>query len=33
LKYIYVTGIWEDNSDDIDEDDIEVPGWMVPDIK
>lgn len=37
LKYIWVKGIFEDNVDlddpNLDEDDIEIPGWMIPDIK
>lgn len=34
LKYIFVTGMWDDqNSDDVSEDDIEIPGWMIPQIK
>lgn len=32
---LFVTGIFADTSDadDADEDDIEIPGWMIPDIK
>lgn len=41
LKYIYVLAIYEDpdeledeeSGDDPDEDDIKIPGWMVPPIK
>lgn len=36
LEYIWITGLFEDNDgedDDMNEDDITVPGWMVPDIK
>ena len=38
LKYIYVTAIYEadeddDDSDAEDEDDVQIPTWMVPDIK
>lgn len=38
LKYIYVLALYEDdgdldNDDDMDEDDVKVPAWMVPDIK
>ncbi len=33
LKYIYVTGIWDNDSDDVPEDDINIPGWMIPQIK
>lgn len=34
LKYIYVTGTFSDlNGDDVDEDEINIPGWMVADIK
>ena len=32
LRYIYFTGIFADDAD-ADEDDITVPGWMVPEIK
>lgn len=33
LKYIWVEGIFAPDDDDADEDDITIPGWMVPDIK
>ena len=33
LKYIYVTGMWDSGDDDASEDDITVPGWMIPQIK
>lgn len=33
LKYIWITGIWLDNDDDQSEDDIEIPTWMIPQIK
>lgn len=35
LKYIYVTGnfIGGDDDDDTSEDDITIPGWMIPNIK
>ena len=33
LKYIYVTGIWDNDSDDVSEDDVNIPGWMIPQIK
>lgn len=33
LKYIYVTGIWDSDDDDASEDDITIPGWMIPQIK
>lgn len=33
LKYIFVTGIWNDDSDNTYEEDIDIPGWMVPQIK
>lgn len=33
LKYIWISGIWQDNSDDADEEDITVPAWMIPNIK
>lgn len=32
LKYIWVTGIFTDSEDE-DEDSIQIPGWMVPQIK
>ena len=32
LKYIWVTGIFLDTDED-DEDDVQIPGWMVPRIK
>lgn len=35
LRYIYVTGNFTEGPEgsDADEDDVEIPGWMVPDIK
>lgn len=38
LKYIYITAIYESNEDDDDsdvedEDDVQIPTWMIPDIK
>lgn len=37
LKYIFVTGLFSGDDDldnpDLDEDDIKIPGWMIPDIK
>ncbi len=34
LKYIWVTGSFiESPDDDIDEDDVKIPGWMIPEIK
>lgn len=34
LKYIYITGLFQDEiTDDMDEEDINIPDWMVPDIK
>lgn len=33
LKYIYVTGIWDSDDEDSSEEDITVPGWMIPQIK
>lgn len=33
LKYINVTGIFANDGEDKDEDDIEIPGWMIPTIK
>lgn len=33
LKFIWVTGVWVNDSDDKDEDDISIPGWMIPTIK
>ena len=32
LKYIWITGNFVDTTDE-DEDSIQIPGWMVPDIK
>lgn len=32
LKYIFVTGVFADSEDD-DEDNVQIPGWMVPTIK
>lgn len=33
LKYINVTGIFANDGEDENEDDIEIPGWMIPTIK
>lgn len=33
LSYIWVKYIAEDNTDDVDEDDVKIPGWMIPAIK
>lgn len=33
LKYIYVTGMWDKQDEDESEDDIKIPGWMIPQIK
>lgn len=34
LKYIYLTGTFSDlNDDNVDEDEIDIPGWMIADIK
>lgn len=33
LRYIWVTGLFSGNEDESDEDDIQIPGWMIPDIK
>lgn len=33
LRYIWVTGLFSGSEDESDEDDIQIPGWMIPDIK
>lgn len=34
LKYIWITGTFADNGDDgTPEDDVQIPGWMIPNIK
>lgn len=33
LSYIYITGMFESDDDDCSEDDITIPGWMIPQIK
>lgn len=33
LRYICVSGVFTDSDKDADEDDIKIPGWMIPDIK
>ena len=33
LTYIWVSGVFTDSDKDADEDDIKIPGWMIPDIK
>lgn len=33
LRFIWVTGMFTDSDNDADEDDIKIPGWMIPDIK
>lgn len=33
LRYIWLTGIFADADEDSDEDSVNIPGWMIPDIK
>lgn len=33
LRSVYITGIFQDDPDNADEDQINIPGWMIPDIK
>lgn len=33
LRYIWITGLFSGSEDESDEDDIQIPGWMIPDIK
>lgn len=35
LRYIWVKGLYslEELGEDVDEDDVNIPGWMIPDIK
>lgn len=33
LRYIWVTGLFSSSEDESDEDDVQIPGWMIPDIK
>lgn len=34
LQYIWITGIFDDqDSEDCDEDEVKIPGWMIPKIK
>ena len=35
LSHIWIEGLFDDadNDEDLDEDDIKIPGWMIPDIK
>lgn len=33
FKYIWVSGLFDNADDDVDEDEIKIPDWMVPDIK
>lgn len=33
LKYIYLSGIFSELDEDTDEDEVTIPGWMIPDIK
>lgn len=33
LRYIWIKGMFAGNSSDADEEDINIPGWMIPDIK
>lgn len=33
LKYIYVEGNFLEDDEDGDEDDVSIPGWMIPEIK
>ena len=33
LQYIYVTGMFDSDNEEDSEDDINIPGWMIPQIK
>lgn len=33
FKYIYITGVFDPSQTADSEDDIDIPGWMIPDIK
>ena len=33
LKYIYLSGIFSELDEDTSEDEVTIPGWMIPDIK
>lgn len=34
LKYIWITGVFQgDDGDDAEEDNVNIPGWMIPNIK
>ena len=33
LRYIWVSGVFTGADSNVDEDDVKIPGWMIPDIK
>lgn len=33
LRYLWITGNWNEDSEDIDEDDVKIPAWMMPTIR
>lgn len=33
LRYIWVEGLWSESDEELDEDAMQIPGWMIPDIK
>lgn len=30
LRYLWITGNWNEDSEDVDEDDVKIPAWMMP---
>lgn len=33
LRYIWISGVFSEADKDADEDEVKIPGWMIPDIK
>lgn len=33
LRYIWISGVFTGADSNVDEDDVKIPGWMIPDIK
>jgi len=33
LRYIWITGNWNEDSEEVDEDDVKIPAWMMPIIR
>lgn len=33
LRYLWITGNWNEDSENVDEDDVKIPAWMMPSIR